>query len=123
MFFFFFFQAEDGIRDATVTGVQTCALPILFVQTRECDFGSVGNAYSPTVPVTPCPRANEIGNAVGDDEPGILVAHFRSPQASLGLHHTNSQLAGSTCPASNTRGCYRLTYRVAVVSDQPRKGG
>src|SRR5207245_4138889 len=29
----FFFQAEDGIRDATVTGVQTCALPI-FVKTN-----------------------------------------------------------------------------------------
>src|SRR5882672_1361168 len=28
-FFFFFFQAEDGIRDHCVTGVQTCALPIL----------------------------------------------------------------------------------------------
>src|SRR5688572_31069110 len=28
LFFFFFFQAEDGIRDLTVTGVQTCALPI-----------------------------------------------------------------------------------------------
>src|SRR2546430_7672777 len=28
VFFFFFFQAEDGIRDLTVTGVQTCALPI-----------------------------------------------------------------------------------------------
>src|SRR2546430_15121769 len=28
MCFFFFFQAEDGIRDLTVTGVQTCALPI-----------------------------------------------------------------------------------------------
>src|SRR5262249_57028265 len=27
--FFFFFQAEDGIRDWSVTGVQTCALPIL----------------------------------------------------------------------------------------------
>src|SRR5260370_38529350 len=27
--FFFFFQAEDGIRDSSVTGVQTCALPIL----------------------------------------------------------------------------------------------
>src|SRR5690554_3249194 len=27
-FFIFFFQAEDGIRDADVTGVQTCALPI-----------------------------------------------------------------------------------------------
>src|SRR3989449_7731921 len=29
LFFFFFFQAEDGIRDVAVTGVQTCALPIL----------------------------------------------------------------------------------------------
>src|SRR2546429_1616482 len=27
----FFFQAEDGIRDVAVTGVQTCALPILWV--------------------------------------------------------------------------------------------
>ena len=27
-FCFFFFQAEDGIRDTSVTGVQTCALPI-----------------------------------------------------------------------------------------------
>src|SRR2546430_17442713 len=30
-FFFFFFQAEDGIRDLTVTGVQTCALPISII--------------------------------------------------------------------------------------------
>src|SRR5260221_9319872 len=29
-YIFFFFQAEDGIRDHCVTGVQTCALPILF---------------------------------------------------------------------------------------------
>src|SRR5205085_3151052 len=28
----FFFQAEDGIRDLTVTGVQTCALPILEIR-------------------------------------------------------------------------------------------
>ena len=27
----FFFQAEDGIRDYDVTGVQTCALPILYI--------------------------------------------------------------------------------------------
>src|SRR2546429_5375093 len=31
--YFFFFQAEDGIRDVAVTGVQTCALPI------SCDSG------------------------------------------------------------------------------------
>src|SRR5438128_11089282 len=34
----FFFQAEDGIRDATVTGVQTCALPIFAVLTA-CGAG------------------------------------------------------------------------------------
>src|SRR5208282_1660901 len=32
---FFFFQAEDGIRDATVTGVQTCALPIWWLNQKE----------------------------------------------------------------------------------------
>src|SRR5699024_4225136 len=31
VFFYFFFQAEDGIRDRNVTGVQTCALPILLL--------------------------------------------------------------------------------------------
>src|SRR2546427_8146638 len=35
VFFFFFFQAEDGIRDLTVTGVQTCALPIYEGQRRD----------------------------------------------------------------------------------------
>src|SRR2546430_11076670 len=34
----FFFQAEDGIRDLTVTGVQTCALPI-WTSRREADAG------------------------------------------------------------------------------------
>src|SRR2546426_8436076 len=32
---FFFFQAEDGIRDYKVTGVQTCALPIFYFQVLE----------------------------------------------------------------------------------------
>src|SRR5207249_8568326 len=33
----FFFQAEDGIRDRNVTGVQTCALPILGGRSQELD--------------------------------------------------------------------------------------
>src|SRR2546429_5023698 len=33
---FFFFQAEDGIRDVAVTGVQTCALPICILAVDEC---------------------------------------------------------------------------------------
>src|SRR5690349_22471546 len=35
LFFFFFFQAEDGIRDLYVTGVQTCALPIFVADLSE----------------------------------------------------------------------------------------
>src|SRR5690606_12208530 len=34
-YFFFFFQAEDGIRDFHVTVVQTCALPILFCEKKD----------------------------------------------------------------------------------------
>src|SRR5438046_6487306 len=48
-FFFFFFQAEDGIRDWSVTGVQTCALPIagqsveaVYVSVAERDLFAIG---------------------------------------------------------------------------------
>src|SRR6266704_5024008 len=35
IYIFFFFQAEDGIRDRNVTGVQTCALPIFLFRMAE----------------------------------------------------------------------------------------
>src|SRR5690349_17134153 len=41
VFYFFFFQAEDGIRDLYVTGVQTCALPICIV-----NISSIGGKVS-----------------------------------------------------------------------------
>src|SRR5256885_6745876 len=40
--FFFFFQAEDGIRDYKVTGVQTCALPISMRRQRGREEGRLG---------------------------------------------------------------------------------
>ena len=45
--FFFFFQAEDGIRDWSVTGVQTCALPIADFKTgAEYNFiGEVAHGF------------------------------------------------------------------------------
>src|SRR5690554_1569120 len=47
--FFFFFQAEDGIRDADVTGVQTCALPICTfgIRVYTIGVGSIGTAPFP----------------------------------------------------------------------------
>src|SRR4051794_16230286 len=43
--FFFFFQAEDGIRDGRVTGVQTCALPISFLALGEQMHGAEPHPY------------------------------------------------------------------------------
>src|SRR5687767_15842443 len=43
----FFFQAEDGIRDKLVTGVQTCALPI-FASTGPVLLGTTRKAEDPT---------------------------------------------------------------------------
>src|SRR5262249_59344460 len=48
---FFFFQAEDGIRDWSVTGVQTCALPISWSvrsRTRALLAGSAASTFEPT---------------------------------------------------------------------------
>src|SRR5207248_4852845 len=60
-FFFFFFQAEDGIRDRTVTGVQTCALPIsgpadIELPTRQ--------RMEPGEPVRGCPPGEGISGIV-----------------------------------------------------------
>src|SRR5205085_6791183 len=68
--FFFFFQAEDGIRDLTVTGVQTCALPIWRRTRRRSPAGTPSQSRStPTrtrsrcrrrAPDAPCPASGSI---------------------------------------------------------------
>src|SRR5207248_5973108 len=55
----FFFQAEDGIRDRTVTGVQTCALPIFTLRNDGSDFRKV----SPLGLVPTLRTDDEIGRA------------------------------------------------------------
>src|SRR2546430_8772884 len=62
---FFFFQAEDGIRDLTVTGVQTCALPI-------CDLLLVESVRVPT-------------DQGGEQRPGLIqVALVEGPGHPVG---------------------------------------
>src|SRR2546430_8445618 len=58
MIVFFFFQAEDGIRDLTVTGVQTCALPIWPPEHRE-------RQRRRRQPVVPGPRRGWVLPATG----------------------------------------------------------
>src|SRR3989454_6322889 len=52
---FFFFQAEDGIRDYKVTGVQTCALPISFEAQKHGEHVSQdGSTACRQLPITAC---------------------------------------------------------------------
>src|SRR5690349_21896678 len=59
--FFFFFQAEDGIRDLYVTGVQTCALPIFpgFLPGVQAGAGAGGVALPLPDGVVLHPRSEE----------------------------------------------------------------
>src|SRR5258707_829092 len=64
---FFFFQAEDGIRDIGVTGVQTCALPISRrrsgPQTRSGQWFEASGAATP--------KANQSRHCIGDRKAAI----------------------------------------------------
>src|SRR2546429_4385228 len=65
LFVFFFFQAEDGIRDVAVTGVQTCALPMIVVtglSVRVLIFSRIG-----------CPH------------PGFFVSTTTTPLAAMNM--------------------------------------
>src|SRR5687767_15214293 len=77
-FFFFFFQAEDGIRDKLVTGVQTCALPIL----NPCPFRQARSSlrFTKRTRIHRQPEAWDggfprysIGSAAGGSRGGLAV--------------------------------------------------
>src|SRR5437868_15453867 len=57
---FFFFQAEDGIRDRNVTGVQTCALPICLADQHERDL----EAEYPLMLISEAPRFSQLCQAL-----------------------------------------------------------
>src|SRR5688572_31760035 len=80
LLFFFFFQAEDGIRDLTVTGVQTCALPIS-TPTRATPTRATPRARAPhpRAPHPRAPRARAPRRAGG--APSRTTACGRGPRA------------------------------------------
>src|SRR5260370_20198558 len=72
----FFFQAEDGIRDSSVTGVQTCALPIFFADGVSGGGGIKGGQFYG--------KSDAAGHSVGED--GVAPADFNATIATaLGL--------------------------------------
>src|SRR5260221_4508263 len=63
LFFFFFFQAEDGIRDHCVTGVQTCALPICISGSGASGSGTSGSTENSPRSI----RSGTTTNGTGSD--------------------------------------------------------
>src|SRR2546426_110633 len=63
----FFFQAEDGIRDYKVTGVQTCALPIWIVY-GNCSYGG-SSAWSARSASAPWPTSRRDTPRIGRTSP------------------------------------------------------
>src|ERR1039457_3840376 len=103
---FFFFQAEDGIRDYKVTGVQTCALPIyfgiaaadgdggqvavaideeaVFAGTQQCD-GGVGSIDLKRLAIAESAQADMEG-AAGKRELHHAVVEIEDGEGSFGTH-------------------------------------
>src|SRR2546430_12632425 len=121
--FVFFFQAEDGIRDLTVTGVQTCALPIY--ARRPCGGPRGGRVVRP-------PGSDHVV-AVGA-QPG----HQPSPDEPVGagdehLHATRSRSASTisvTRARKSTRGAQpssrfafpRSAWSVSTSAGRTKRG-
>src|SRR2546430_13684847 len=85
----FFFQAEDGIRDLTVTGVQTCALPIFKV---DCGLHRAG--VDPASPYA-LSVARELGEERGLVFDGIVShsGHAYRDRKSTRLNSSHSQIS------------------------------
>src|SRR3712207_7612997 len=87
VFFFFFFQAEDGIRDIGVTGVQTCALPI-----------SASCRNSSSACGTPWRWATPPASAAVRHETGPLTPIATSPRPdSAGRRQRRGQIGRGAC--------------------------
>ncbi len=87
----------------------------LFVHGRECDL----NGIDPARPLADCPTNDEVAD--DNDVPGLILDTYTSADASLGTHTSNGQThtsdPTSTCPDTNTSGCYSVTYTVTRVND------
>src|ERR1039457_497511 len=85
--FFFFFQAEDGIRDYKVTGVQTCALPIL-----------IGRMELPRHPLPIRPEVSGMG--IVDDAVCVESRHYGLVGFWIGV-----RFVGFLCLGKRRKGC------------------
>src|SRR5688572_19873980 len=112
---FFFFQAEDGIRDLTVTGVQTCALPIWRPAVRDANGAVLAPAH---IGVTLPEVLDDIkpGERVAFDDGRIagVVRSVSRERVEVGITHANT--AGLTLGADKGINLPESTLRVPPLT-------
>src|SRR5689334_6030835 len=87
----FFFQAEDGIRDGTVTGVQTCALPISPIGSRE-SRGRCGHTIATSRPGRSPPKLSVSSQAASRRRDGT-TGHTGAPR----VENKPGQIGRASC--------------------------
>src|SRR2546426_5741986 len=123
--FFFFFQAEDGIRDYKVTGVQTCALPICEVagvNVAPLTIAALKGLLTPILEET----INYVNAPVVARERGIEVKEVKSSDAGdftslvtlqVEAEKKTSRIAGALYGRRDPRIVQMDSFRVEIVPE------
>src|SRR5207253_3532906 len=132
-FLVFFFQAEDGIRDGHVTGVQTCALPISSPETAPATQTSsflLGHSFAPpaTQAIPSTPGVSSIGfssSQVCKSSTSIFPApvplkYAMSPPGRIKISDAPSEIFSLRAIFMDSRSItYALPPRSSVTSQRP----
>mgnify|MGYP007026226327 CR=1 FL=1 len=104
--FVFFFQAEDGIRDYDVTGVQTCALPILIAQANRWVFDSIEEKVEQQM-------GKDRGIALRRDDAGNLLIDLPRTQMNEDVEDVLPQSV-LIAPAPTALDQWKMTFDLAI---------
>src|SRR5690625_7371369 len=113
---FFFFQAEDGIRDGHVTGVQTCALPISLIRRIAADSPAGERRFDAAAPILDMPLTDGSRlNAILDvsHQPAVSIRRHRYRTTGLGELRrlgTLDTLLAKLLPAEDRARRYNVIY-------------
>src|SRR5437016_11524192 len=111
-FFFFFFQAEDGIRDWSVTGVQTCALPISWTSARITGRRErVRSSDAPCRTESSAPSTSSLMKSTGSKSRAFRTSSNRSIR-------TGSWLVGCNTSGEIGRASCRERVQIRGVAEQ-----
>src|SRR6266404_7459496 len=118
LLFFFFFQAEDGIRDKLVTGVKTCALPIC---------SASWTTRVPCLPANVCRCAQEIGSAfkqgVDHTSASIRTTRFRPANGRTRKRYRNNARSSWRTRTRRLARCFVAVRRHARYAAGGGSGG